>query len=271
MKKIFLTLISVTLLLPLFNKAYAEEKQTTVEASSEYVSKKEDQAISDYLSQSYLEAKMEVNDQIEAFKQKYRDYRQTEEYKKLLKEDPEIEKFTSYMSVVLNQLNSQVDQTYLVYLQPYQEKLAKIEQDFELNQLKLTDEVAKFVSDYSLTEPEKVKGKEYSQEELFTHWKNYAYYTQTIDLGKTMEELYQKHFKDLASLPADQQNYASNRDEIQKMFQEFIDQLEFAKQIKASDLAKIEEAETSLKEKLEQLSQVSVEEAVKNQQLFEKE
>ncbi|MGF3076747.1 hypothetical protein [Facklamia sp. P13055] len=269
MKKMILSLIATVVLLPLVNPIDAEDDQTTVEVTSEYVSKKDDQAIIEFLPQAYLEAKMEVSDEIEAFKEKYREFRLTEVYQDLLKEDPEVENFTGYMSVALNQLNSIVDQTYLVYLRNYQERLAKIEQDFELGQLQLTEEVAKFVSDYSLTEPEKVKAKEYSQEELLTHWKNYAYYQQTLDLDKQMESLYQKHFDNLASLPEDQQTYEANRDKIQDMYQEFVDQLEFADQIKKSDLTKISESQETLSDLLEQLKNISLEDAIKEQKLFE--
>ncbi|MCR8969811.1 hypothetical protein [Facklamia sp. 7083-14-GEN3] len=269
MKKMMISLIATVLLLPLTNPIYAEDDQTTVEVSNKYVSEKDDQAIVEFLPQAYLEDKMKVNDEIEAFKQKFREYRQTDEYKKMLAENPEVENFTGYMSAALNQLVSIVDQTYLVYLRNYQERLAKIEQDFELGQLQLTEEVAKFVSDYSLTEPEKVKAKEYSQEELLTHWKNYAYYQQTLDLEKQMESLYQKHFNDFASLPEEQQTYEANREKIQDMYQEFVDQLEFADQIKESELTKINESQEMLEDLLEQLKNVSVEEAVKEQKIFE--
>lgn len=268
LKNLTKCLLGILAFFVLILPVHAENKDADQKNQSS-VSEVSGQQLADYLKEQYVQQKMAINDEIENYKAKYRDFSQTEDYKKLVKEDPELERFVGKMSVALNDLSTEVDQAYLIYLKPYQEELAKIKADHQAGKLKLTEEVAKFVSDYTLTEPEKIKKKKYNQDELLVHWKKFAYYKQSLFLSDRLETIYQSYFSQLAALPEDKQTYAANRDTIQEMYQEFVKDLEFVEAMSKEELDQIDEKLSQLQKKVDQLKNKPIQNAVKDKNLFE--
>ena len=215
------------------------------------------------LADRYVEEKMAMNDRVEAYKQKFREFSQSDAYKDLLKEDPEAKKVVGEMSILMNDFSNQVDQIFFIHLKDYRDQLEKIQKQYDEGKLELSPEAFKFVSDYSLTEPEELKKKEFTQDDLFTHLKSFAYYQQVSALSPKLASLYQKYFADLATKPEAQQSYEANRDHLVAMYREFSGLLAFEEELTKEELATIDQRLKEIKEEFKQIEEVPVEQAVK--------
>ena len=270
MKKLFVVLALCLLAGPHFVQAADEESTTTtveVNQATTPLTEYQGQAIADYLKETYFTRKMDANDRIQAYYDQYQAYKETEDYQKLLAEDPHVEKFDRVLQLSFQGLMGQLDQIFLVHLKDYQTKMAESQALYEEEKLEVTEDLVGYIAKITASNPKEVQKKTYNQDQLLEYWQGYHYFQQASQLSEALKEAYHKHFPGQENLEAVDASYAENKDKIHAMYQDFIGQLEFVDELSQEEIDQIESGLQRIEDLLKVAEDQPVEEAVKDGQI----